>query len=90
MSSQGRCFTVLGRRWCHLCEHMVEALQPIADEFGWKIEVLDVDQDEALESRWGLLIPVLLADGVELCHYRLDITAVRTHCRRFPIESGSK
>lgn len=89
MNPAVRRFTVLGRKWCHLCEHMLEALEPIAREFDWEIEWLDVDEDDELEAKWGLLIPVLLADGIELCHYRLDVSAVRTHCRRFPLESGN-
>ena len=84
-----RVFTILGRRWCHLCEHMAEDLQPIADEFDCRIEVLDVDEDEALEERWGQLVPVLLAGEQELCHYRLDVAAVRAYCRGFPLKSES-
>ena len=30
----------------------------------------------ALEARWGMLVPVLLADGQEVCHYRLDTGAL--------------
>ena len=37
---------------------------------------IDVDADPALEARWGTLVPVLLADGQELCHYRLDTRAL--------------
>jgi thioredoxin reductase (NADPH) len=87
VSDRDRVFTVVGRRWCHLCDDMVERLQPIADEFGCEIEVLDVDEDEALEERWGLLVPVLLAGEDELCHYRLDVAAVRAYCRGFPLKS---
>ncbi len=89
MSDHERVFTILGRRWCHLCDHMVEDLQPIADEFGCRIELLDVDEDEILEERWGLLVPVLLAGGQELCHYRLDVASVRAYCLSFPLKSGS-
>ena len=73
-------FTVLSREWCHLCHDLVAALQPIATEYGWEVEVIDVDQHPELEARWDELVPVLLLgtaqDGVELCHYRLDASAV--------------
>ncbi|MDR2261743.1 MAG: glutaredoxin family protein [Azoarcus sp.] len=78
-----RMFTVLGRQWCHLCHDMVAALEPIAVRHGWRMEVLDVDEDPALEARWGELVPVLLADGVEICHYRLDPIAVDACCEAF-------
>lgn len=80
--------TVLGRRWCHLCDDMIERLRPIAAEYGCRIEVRDVDEDETLEARWGQWVPVLLAGDTELCHYYLDVGAVRAYCRRFPLKSA--
>lgn len=80
-------FTVLGRAWCHLCDELVDALQPLAIELGWSIEVIDVDQHPELEERWGEYVPVLLHGNIELCHYHLDVPAVRAHCAAFPLES---
>jgi hypothetical protein len=38
---------------------------------------VDVDSDPALEERWGMLVPVLAdAQGLEICHYHLDETAL--------------
>jgi thioredoxin reductase (NADPH) len=83
-----RTFTVLSREWCHLCHDLVEALRPIADEFGWQIEVIDVDHHPELLPRWDELVPVLLHGERELCHYHLDIAAVRACCSAFPLESA--
>lgn len=80
-------FTVMSRQWCHLCHDLVMALEPIAAEFGWKIEVFDVDQDARLEARWNEWVPVLLHGEHELCHYHLDEAAVRAYCAGFPLES---
>ena len=72
--------TLLTRAYCHLCDDMRVALEPLAARFGATVSELDVDTDAALEERYGERIPVLLlgspADGVELCHYSLDSTAV--------------
>lgn len=68
---------LLGRVYCHLCHDMEAALAPIADEYGVAVEVIDVDEDESLEQRWGELVPVLLHGGKEICHYFLDEAAVR-------------
>ena len=58
-----------GRRYCHLCEDMARELRALGVAF----EEIDVDQDPALEERYGELVPVLAdAAGNELCHYRLD------------------
>ena len=79
--------TVLSREWCHLCHDLVAALQPIATEYGWEVEVIDVDQHPELEARWDELVPVLLHGEHELCHSHLDEAAVRAYCTVFPLES---
>lgn len=66
-----------GRAWCHLCEEMREALVPIAAAAGARLDVIDVDSDPELVARYDELVPVLVCDGIELCHYRLDEARVR-------------
>ncbi|WP_018433423.1 glutaredoxin family protein [Paraburkholderia atlantica] len=70
--------TLFGRAWCHLCEDMRAALEPLLAEFGAQLAVIDVDSDPLLEARYNELVPVLVCDGVELCHYHLDEAPVRT------------
>ncbi|MBB5419722.1 glutaredoxin [Paraburkholderia atlantica] len=70
--------TLFGRAWCHLCEDMRAALEPLLAEFGAQLAVIDVDSDPLLEARYNELVPVLVCDGVELCHYHLDEARVRT------------
>jgi len=69
--------TLYSRAWCHLCEQMLAELKPLARAFDATIEVVDVDADPALVDRYDELVPVLVCDGVELCHYRLDSERVR-------------
>jgi thioredoxin reductase (NADPH) len=73
---------LLSRSYCHLCHDMEAALAPLAAEFGIDVEVLDVDADEALLARYDELVPVLLHDGSELCHYHLDFAGVRDYLAR--------
>lgn len=40
------------------------------------IEIIDVDQDPALEEQFGEWVPVLFANGERLCHYHLDTLKV--------------
>lgn len=74
--------TLVTRRYCHLCEQMESALAPLAAEFGIDLEVFDVDADAALESRYDELVPVLLHDDRELCHYFLAEAEVRAYLQR--------
>ncbi|WP_244815571.1 glutaredoxin family protein [Caballeronia sp. Lep1P3] len=69
-------FTLYGRAWCHLCEDMRAELEPIAHRFGASVEWIDIDEDPLLEARYDERVPVLMLDGVELCHFRLDAKAV--------------
>ncbi|MEX3852531.1 MULTISPECIES: glutaredoxin family protein [Paraburkholderia] len=69
--------TLYGRAWCHLCEDMRAALEPLLAEFGAQLAVIDVDSDPLLEARYNEWVPVLVCDGVELCHYHLDEARVR-------------
>jgi glutaredoxin len=66
-----------GRAWCHLCEEMRVALEPLAAAAGARLDVIDVDSDPELQARYDELVPVLVCDGIELCHYRLDEARVR-------------
>ncbi len=77
--------TLLVRAYCHLCDEMRDALRPIATAAGARVDEIDVDADAVVEARYGDLVPVLLlgsADGVELCHYRLDAPRVAEALRQ--------
>ncbi len=62
---------------------MLAALEPLRGEYEFEVEVLDVDADPALEARYDELVPVLEAEGRELCHYFLDLPKVREYLTPF-------
>ena len=69
--------TLYGRTYCHLCEDMRRALEPLQDELKFTVQTVDVDADPALEARYGERVPVLVGPGErEICHYFLDLTAL--------------
>ena len=70
-------FTLYGRAWCHLCDDMRAALEPLLVESGARVDVIDIDADPALEARYNEAVPVLMYDGAELCRYHLDAARVR-------------
>jgi hypothetical protein len=71
------------RVYCHLCDDMLAALEALRGEYAFEVEILDVDADPELEARYDELVPVLTADGTELCHYFLDEPKVREYLVRF-------
>jgi glutaredoxin len=70
-------FTLYGRAWCHLCDDMRAALEPLLVESGARVDVIDIDADPALEARYNEAVPVLMCDGVELCRYHFDEARAR-------------
>ena len=73
-----RKLTLYSRPECHLCEALLADLIPLlgADD---SVETVDVDSSVALERRYGLRIPVLVAGELELSSYPLDRESVRRH-----------
>ena len=71
--------TVYSRAYCHLCDEMIEALQGLQGLFHFDIAVIDVDSDPELERRHGESVPVLMHDGRELCHFRLEPSIVTAY-----------
>ena len=71
--------TLISRTYCHLCHEMELALLPLAAEFGVAVDVVDVDADPRLEALYDELVPVLLHEGTELCHYRLEDAKLRDY-----------
>lgn len=83
MSGNGEvALTVYGREYCHLCDDMVAALDALRPACAFSLEVIDVDGDMALEERYGHLVPVLVANGEEICHYHFDPAAFAAYFGR--------
>ena len=60
---------------------MIATLHELQGRFleGVEIDVVDVDEHPALESKWGDKVPVLLEGNEEICHYFLDQDRLRLH-----------
>ena len=64
-------FVVYSRRGCHLCEEMLEVLEPLCRGRA-SLSVLDVDTRAEWADAYGLYVPVLFVDGKEVSRYQLD------------------
>ncbi|MCS4533787.1 MULTISPECIES: glutaredoxin family protein [Neisseria] len=64
--------TLMFREYCSLCHKMRDALQPYQAEYGFDLDIIDVDDDPVLEEKYNELVPVLLAGDTEICHWFLD------------------
>lgn len=67
------------RTGCGLCQ---QAERFVATEAGGAdVHVLDVDTDEDLQARYGVRVPVLVIDGIEVAAYELSPGDVRRAVR---------
>ena len=73
--------TVYERAGCHLCDDMVSTLSEWRAELGFEIERVDVDTSPELAARYGAKVPVLMHGSVEVCHFFLDLDALRRALR---------
>ena len=71
--------TIYSRNYCHLCEEMIEALHLLQRLARFDMTIVDVDADPELERRHGDKVPVLMHGERELCHYRLEASAVTAY-----------
>ena len=72
-----RKLVLYSRPECHLCDAVVALLEPLLAGRPVELEIVDVDSSVALERRYGLRIPVLVAGDVEISGYPLDEAGVR-------------
>lgn len=77
---------VYTRAGCGLC---VAAEDLVAREArGHRIRHVDVDTDEALQGRYGVRVPVVTVDGVEVAELQVAPGEVRQGIRRFRADSS--
>lgn len=69
--------TIYGRSQCHLCQNMLDELEDIRSENNFTYEYIEIDSNSELEDRFGQKVPVLMAEEREICHYVLDIHALK-------------
>jgi hypothetical protein len=62
---------------------MLAALEALRGEFSFEVTVIDVDSDPVLVAKYDELVPVLEAEGTELCLHFLDEAVVRQHLGTF-------
>ena len=63
MSSGGLDLVLYVRRWCHLCDDMLAALEALRPELAFRLRVIDLDEHPELEERYGEMVPVLAHRG---------------------------
>lgn len=71
--------TLYFREYCSLCHQMLAELKPWQEQYGFELQVIDVDTDPVLEERFNELVPVLMENESEICHWHLDTQRLAAH-----------
>lgn len=66
---------VYSRRGCHLCELLIDEVEPLVRGRA-VVTVRDVDTHPEWANAFGSDVPVVLVDGFEVCRHRLDRQAL--------------
>ena len=69
--------TLYTRVGCHLCERAEQVLRAEREVIPFKLVTVDVDGDPELTRRYGVRVPVLAVDGVELFEYEVPVDLLR-------------
>jgi len=78
---------LLSRHCCGLCEEAQAAVAAAAEQGLCTWETVNVDNDKALLVRYGMDVPVLLANGLEIFRHRVSIEALKASLAALPSES---
>lgn len=81
-------YTTLG---CHLCEQAKTVLWPLLGEFGLRLQLVDIADDDSLVTAYGVRIPVIKLDTVEEdLGWPFDAAAVRNYLDRHRASINSR
>lgn len=69
--------TLYSRPECHLCDVAREVIERVCADLGEKWTEINIDQDPALQHRYGEEIPVTLVDGKQHDFWRVSEDRLR-------------
>lgn len=62
---------------CHLCEQMAASLYALQDELHYSVELIDINLNEALKTRYDVDIPVVKYGDEVIFYHFFDETSLR-------------
>lgn len=69
--------TLYGKKECCLCDQAIEILKKVDVEVPFDFEKIDISDHPELLEEFGLKIPVIFVDGVQVFKYRVNETRLR-------------
>lgn len=66
-----------GRSRCHLCDVARDVVAEVCEELGESFTEVDIESSAELVAQFGELVPVIVVDGAQVAHWRVDAEVVR-------------
>lgn len=60
--------TLYGRKQCTLCDKAKNTLTELRNEWDFTVKEVDIEDNDELTERYGLMIPVVQIDGEEVAY----------------------
>jgi hypothetical protein len=73
--------TLYTRVGCHLCQEAERVLRAEREAVPFRLDLVDVDRDPDLARRYGIRVPVVAVDGVDLFEYEVPADLLRARLR---------
>lgn len=73
------CVKFYTRNRCHLCEQAKSVLQELQTEWDFFLEEYDIDESDELTEKYGLMIPVVVIDDVEVDYGQINKLVINTY-----------
>ena len=70
--------TLYGKKECCLCDEAMEILQKVALSIPFDFEKIDISDNQELLAEFGLKIPIIFVDGVQVFKYRVNEARFRS------------
>jgi glutaredoxin len=74
--------TLYGKPGCCLCDEARQALAPLRERHGFRLEEVDITRDPGLAAAYRERIPVVAVEGQEVCDLHVDAEAVEERLAR--------
>ena len=69
--------TLIGKPDCHLCDDARAVVTELAEELGFAVEELNINEDKELFRQYWEQIPVTLVDGKQHDFWKVDPVRLR-------------
>ncbi|MBI4473227.1 MAG: glutaredoxin family protein [Acidobacteria bacterium] len=73
---------IYSRPACHLCDEAKEVIERVRRRIPFSLRVINIEEDQELESKYGTEIPVVLINGNKAFKYRVDEAELEKKVKR--------